>query len=144
MQQCGEVKFNQQLCKLLADIYMNSMDDLDKYLLNLDRELDAGFPDSCEQVLAELCRLMCYGESLAKDWANEDWWRSMVNLSNSVSVGKKVEIHLKEFLSCVKVLKIAIAEAGYKFISQPSWIQSCQWQVFNKHLIGTGRPYCST
>jgi serine/threonine protein kinase len=115
VQQCGEVKFNQQLCKLLADIYMNSMDDLDKYLLNLDRELDAGFPDLCEQVLAELCRLMCYGERLAKDWANEYWWRSMVNLSNSVSVGKKVEIHLKEFLSCVKVLKIAIAEAGCKF-----------------------------
>ncbi|CAK9208453.1 unnamed protein product [Sphagnum troendelagicum] len=122
VQQCCEVKFNPQLCKLLADIYMNSMDDLEKYLLNLDRELDAGFPDSSKQVLAELCRLMCYGERLAKDWANEDWWRSMANSSNSVSVGKKVEIHLKEFLSCVKVLKIAIAEAGCKFKSDLSTI----------------------
>ncbi len=135
VQQCCEVKFNPQLCKLLAHIYTNSIDDLEKYRLNLDRVLDAGFPDSCKQVLAELCRLMCYGERLAKDWVNEDWWRSMANLSNSVSVGKKVEIHLKEFLSCVKVLKIAIAEAG--------WIQNCQCQVFNKHLIRTGRPYCS-
>ncbi len=126
VQQCGEVKFNQQLCKLLADIYKNSMDDLEKYLLNLDRVLDAGFPDSCQQVLAELCRLMCYGERLAKDWANNDWWRSMANLSNSVSVGKKVEIHLKEFLSCVKVLKIAIAEAGCKFKSDLSTIMDSE------------------
>jgi serine/threonine protein kinase len=32
-----------------------------------------------------------------------------------MSVGKKVEIHLKEFLSCVKVLRIAIAEAKCNF-----------------------------
>jgi len=50
------------------------MDDLEQYT-----DLDAGFPDSCEQVLTELCRLMCYGERLAKDWANKDWWRSMAN-----------------------------------------------------------------
>jgi len=74
MQQCGGVKFNQQLCNLLAYIYMSSMDDLEQYT-----DLDAGFPDSCEQVLTELCRLMCYGERLAKDWANKDWWRSMAN-----------------------------------------------------------------
>ncbi|CAM6015050.1 unnamed protein product [Sphagnum balticum] len=54
---------------------------------------------------------MCCGERLAKDWSNKDWWRSTVSSSDAASVQKRVELHMREFLSCVKVFKIAIAEA---------------------------------
>ncbi|KAH8938058.1 hypothetical protein BDL97_16G062100 [Sphagnum fallax] len=108
VQLSGEVKFNQQLCKLLAETYTSSLNELDE-------EIDGRPQNSCQKVLAELCRVMCCGKRLAEDWTSEDWWKSMANSSNSVSVGKKVEIHLKEFLSCVKVLRIAIAEAKCNF-----------------------------
>jgi serine/threonine protein kinase len=58
---------------------------------------------------------MCCGKRLAEDWTSEDWWKSLADSSNSVSVETKVKIHLKEFLSCVKVLRIAIAEAKCNF-----------------------------
>jgi uncharacterized membrane protein len=94
VQLSGEVKFNQQLCKLLAETYTSSLNDLDE-------EIDGRPQNSCEKA-QELCRVMCCGKRLAEDWTSEDWWKSMANSSNSVSVGKKVEIHLKEFLSCVR------------------------------------------
>ncbi|CAN5961511.1 unnamed protein product [Sphagnum jensenii] len=112
MQQCEEVEFNRCLCKLIAKTYMDSLVDLEKCLLKSDVEIDTKMLDSCRQVLAELCCVMCCGERLAKDWSNKDWWRSTVSSSDSASVQKRVELHLKEFLSCVKVLKIAIAEAS--------------------------------
>jgi serine/threonine protein kinase len=111
IQKCGEVEFNRCLCKLLAETYMDSLDDLEKCLLKSDVEIDTKMLDSCRQVLAELCHVMCCGERLAKDWSNKDWWRSTVSSSDAASVQKRVELHMREFLSCVKVFKIAIAEA---------------------------------
>jgi len=134
VQQSGEVKFNQQLCKLLADTYTSSLNDL-------DGEIDARSQNSCQKALAELCRVMCCGKRLAEDWTSEDWWKSMANSSNSVSVGKKVEIHLKEFLSCVKVLRIAIAEAkcNFKFdlstIKDSEVLMSEVFQGYEKTLL---------
>jgi hypothetical protein len=58
-----------------------------------------------------------------------------------VSVGKKVEIHLKEFLSCVKVLRIAIAEAkcNFKFdlstIKDSEVLMSEVFQGYEKTLL---------
>jgi hypothetical protein len=119
VQQSGEVKFNQQLCKLLAETYTSSLNEL-------DGEMDARSQNLCEEALAELCRVMCCGKRLAEDWTSEDWWKSMANSSNSASVGKKVEIYLKEFLSCVKVLRIAIAETKRNFKFDLSTIQDSE------------------
>ncbi|KAH8936751.1 hypothetical protein BDL97_17G100800 [Sphagnum fallax] len=48
---------------------------------------------------------------LVTDWSEEDWWIHVISSSDCASVQRKIVLHLNEFLDCIKVLKIAIAEA---------------------------------
>ncbi len=73
--------------------------------------IDARIFCLCETVLQELRRVMLIGKRLVTSWKDKDWWRSAINSSDSASVHMRVILHLKEFLNCIKVLKITIAKA---------------------------------
>jgi len=47
---------------------------------------------------------MLCGQMLVTQWTQKNWWMSVNTSSDSASVQKKVVLHLKEFLRCVKVL----------------------------------------
>ncbi|KAH9536333.1 hypothetical protein CY35_17G102000 [Sphagnum magellanicum] len=54
---------------------------------------------------------MSCGEMLVTDWSEEEWWIHVISSSDCASVQRKIVLHLNEFLDCIKVLKIAIAES---------------------------------
>ncbi|CAM6024127.1 unnamed protein product [Sphagnum balticum] len=106
--QCKDVKFNKCLSGVLANTYLACLDDLDKCLLSEGVLLI----DPDETVLAELWRLLLWGQMLLNRWSDKDWWMSTITKSDSASVKELVLLHLREFHYCVKVLGvIASSEA---------------------------------
>jgi serine/threonine protein kinase len=111
---CGSVKFNQCLCKLLADIYSGSIANLDDNYLRQDEEY---LFYSCDKAVAEMGRVMLCGQILVSDWSKQDWWKSVIHSSDCRSVKIRLILHLKEFLSCVKAFKIRFTELSGKDVT---------------------------
>ncbi len=111
---CGSVKFNQCLCKLLADIYSGSIANLDDNYLRQDEE---SLLRNCYEGVAEMRRVMLCGQILVRDWSEQEWWKSVIHSSDSRSVKIRLILHLKEFLSCVKAFKIRFTELSGKDVT---------------------------
>jgi len=102
-----------------------------------DTVIDARTYCLCETALQELRRVMLNGKRLVTSWKDKDWWRSVINSSDSLSVHMRVILHLKEFLNCIKVLKIAIAEArcDATFVLSTNiedydiWMSNGEWNI---------------
>jgi hypothetical protein len=53
---------------------------------------------------------MVHVERLMTQWSQRDWWITMIFSSDFMLVHTRVDLHLKGFLSCVKLLsRISIA-----------------------------------
>ncbi len=98
--QLGKVKFNKSLCSLLKNKYVACITYLDNHIFREDGSIDL----PCKKALVELRRIMSCGQLLVTQWTQKDWWMSVINSSDSASLDKKVILHLREFLACVKVL----------------------------------------
>jgi serine/threonine protein kinase len=109
--QCEKVKFNQRLSTLLTQKYRDSLIELDKYIRKGSGEIHAKILGLCHVALEELRLVMSCGEMLVTDWSEEEWWTHVISSSDCASVQCKIVLHLNDFLDCIKVLKIAIAEA---------------------------------
>ncbi len=109
--QCEKVKFNQHLSTLLTQKYRDSLNELDTYIRKDLGEIHAKTLGLCHAALDELRLIMSCGEMLVTDWSEEEWWIHVISSSDCASVQHKIVLHLNEFLDCIKVLKIAIAEA---------------------------------
>jgi serine/threonine protein kinase len=109
--QCEKVKFNQHLSTRLTQKYRDSLIELDTYIRKDSGEIHAKILGLCRGALEELRLVMSCGEMLVTDWSEEEWWIQVISSSDCASVQRKIVLHLNEFLDCIKVLKIAIAEA---------------------------------
>ncbi|CAK9256650.1 unnamed protein product [Sphagnum jensenii] len=98
---CEQVRFNNSLCSLLATTYSSS----------LRRDFDFRKTHECEIILAELKRVLLCGEMLVAQWTDENWWKSMVNSSDSASIQERVLLHLNELLFCVEELNLITSES---------------------------------
>jgi hypothetical protein len=98
---CEQVRFNNSLCSLLATTYSSS----------LRRDFDFRKTHECEIILAELKRVLLCGEMLVAQWTDENWWKSMVNSSDSASIQERVLLHLNELLFCVEELNLIASES---------------------------------
>jgi hypothetical protein len=54
---------------------------------------------------------MLRGETLAEQCKDENWWRSVINSAGSVSIGKRVLLHLNDFRLHVQILRLAAESA---------------------------------
>jgi hypothetical protein len=98
---CEQVRFNNSLCSLLATTYSSS----------LRRDFDFRKTHECEIILAELKRVLLCGEMLVAQWTDENWWKSMINSSDSASIQERVLLHLNELLFCVEELNLIASES---------------------------------
>jgi protein phosphatase 1L len=55
---------------------------------------------------------MFCGEEMVAQWTHKNWWKSVISSSDSALIQKRVLLHLKEFLFCVKVLTLIASNHG--------------------------------
>jgi hypothetical protein len=48
---------------------------------------------------------------LVAQWTDENWWKSMINSSDSASIQERVLLHLNELLFCVEELNLIASES---------------------------------
>jgi hypothetical protein len=97
---CAKVKFNKSLCRLLANKYLAYFEYFDRYVFSEGDSVDIPY----KTALVGLRWIMLCGQMLVTQWTQRNWWMSVITSSDSASVQKKVDLHLKEFLRSVKVL----------------------------------------
>jgi serine/threonine protein kinase len=104
-----EIKFNHCQRELLARTFYHFLDNLES-AFRKDHTKDDSLR-MCAKALSELWRVMTYGEMLVAEWVNEDWWKSVICSSVSASLLMHVDFLLQDFIRCLDIAKIAIAEA---------------------------------
>ena len=104
-----DVKFNHCQRELLARTYAHFLDDLENSFRKDSTKDDC--LRQCAKALTELWRVMTYGEMLVAEWTNEEWWRTVMSSSVSWSLQTHLNFLLQDFLRCVDLTRIAIAEA---------------------------------
>ncbi|KAG0557350.1 hypothetical protein KC19_11G122700 [Ceratodon purpureus] len=103
-----DIKFNHYQRELLAKTFSHFLDNLES-AFRKDHTKDDRLR-MCAKALSELWRVMTYGEMLVAEWANEDWWKSVLCSSVSSSLQMHMDFLLQDFIRCLDIAKIAIAE----------------------------------
>jgi serine/threonine protein kinase len=104
-----KLKFNHCQRELLAKTFAHFLDNLES-AFRKDHTKDDCLR-MCAKALSELWRVMTYAEIMVTEWGNEDWWRTAMCSSVSGSLQLQMNLLLQEFLRCLDIAKIAIAEA---------------------------------
>lgn len=104
-----KLKFNHCQRELLAKTFSHFLDNLES-TLRKDHTKDDCLR-MCAKALSELWRVMTYAEMMVTEWGNEDWWRTVICSSAAGSLQMHMNLLLQDFIRCLDIAKIAIAEA---------------------------------
>ncbi|KAG0564008.1 hypothetical protein KC19_8G075700 [Ceratodon purpureus] len=104
-----KLKFNHCQRELLAKTFSHFLDNLES-TFRKDHTKDDCLR-MCAKALSELWRVMTYAEIMVAEWGNEDWWRTVMCSSVSGSLQMHMNLLLQDFIRCLDIAKIAIAEA---------------------------------
>ena len=104
-----KLKFNHCQRELLAKTFSHFLDNLET-TFRKDHTKDDCLR-MCAKALSELWRVLTYAEMMVAEWGKEDWWRAVMYSSVSGSLQMHMNLLLQDFIRCLDIAKIAIAEA---------------------------------
>nr|PNR31943.1 hypothetical protein PHYPA_026066 [Physcomitrium patens] len=104
-----DIKVNHCQRELLARTFSHFFDNLEN-TFRKDHTKDDCLR-MCAKALSELWRVLSYADMTVAEWADENWWRSVMYSSVSGSLQMHMNLLLQNFVKCLDIAKIAIAEA---------------------------------
>lgn len=104
-----EIQFNHCKRELLVKTISHFLDNLERGLRKDHTKDDC--LRMCAKALSESWRVVTHGEVLVAEWADENWWKTVICSSVSASLQLHVDFLLQDFIRCLDIAKIAIAEA---------------------------------